>query len=61
LDKRSEVIALTLQKGHTCRAVGTGVHLLAELGIFPHPLEKFHSGFHSHPLTGAFGMGLKIL
>jgi hypothetical protein len=55
LDKRSEVIAVTLQEGQACRAIGAGIHLLAELGIFPHPPEKFNAGFHKYPLTGIFG------
>jgi hypothetical protein len=61
LDERVEVIPFTLQKGQACRAVRPGVHLLPELGIFPHPLEKFNAGFHGHPLTGVFGRKMKPL
>jgi hypothetical protein len=61
LNKRREIIAFASQEGQAGRAVRAGVHLLAEPGIFPHPLDKFNSGFHGHPLTGVFGREMKTL
>jgi hypothetical protein len=52
LHKRGKIISFYFQKRQAFHAVSTGVHLLAELGIFLHSLDKPNSGFHGHLLTG---------
>ena len=59
--KRGKIISFYFQKRQAFRAVSTGVHLLAELGIFLHSLDKPNSDFHGHLLNRFFGMEVKEL
>jgi hypothetical protein len=48
LKKRGKIVPFTFQKRQAFHTVSTGIHLLAELGIFPHSLDKRNSGFHGY-------------
>jgi hypothetical protein len=52
LDKRGKIVSFTFQKSQAFQAISAGVHLVAELNIFQHALDKRNSGFHGHLLTG---------
>jgi hypothetical protein len=48
LKKRGKIVSFTFQKRQAFHTVSTGMHLLAERGIFLHSLDKRNSGFHGY-------------